>query len=165
MKWAIVGLNLVLTYIFTGGFLPETGPIVGVIYTIFSGLGVFYLRNNNRWLRFVNSQLKTADGKSHEAEEVEILISASFLALGMKIGTALGLAVAFSMIVVLAFCILLATGYIIEGRKSGMTISGAWYIAKLVVWLFNKINGIYEIIADQIVKLEFKALNIGIRNK
>lgn len=165
MKWIIVTLNLVLTYIFTGGFLPQIGPIVGVIYTIVSIVGIFYLRNRDRWVKFVNSQLKPMDGKDHEVQDEEILISAAFLALGMKIGTVLGLAVGFSMTVILAFCILLVTGYLIEGRKSGMTIRGAWYIAKFLVWLFNKINGIYEIIAEQIVKIEFEVLNIGERRK
>lgn len=167
MKWIIIGVNLILSYIFISGFLPQIGIITGIIYVIISVIGILYLKNENRWVKFVNSQIKPANGKSQEVEvyKVEIIISVSFLVLGMKIGTVLGLAVTFSMVLILAFCILLATGYIVEGRKSGMTIKTAWESAKLIIWIFNKINGIYEFIAEKIAKLEFDILKVAVRSK
>ena len=165
MKIAVIIINLVLTYIFTGGFLPEIGPIVGIVYIVISAFGIYYLRDKEAGLKFVNRHLVPIDDGMHDIEEQEILISAAFLSLGMKIGTALGLAVTFSLVAMLAFCILVASGFLIEGRKSGMTISGAWSIAKGIIWIYNKLNGIYEFIAQQIVKLEFSILKVDMKKK
>ena len=156
MKIAVIIINLVLTYVFTGGFLPEIGPIVGVVYVAISAFGIYYLRDKEAGLKFVNRHLIPLDDGMHDIEEQEILISAAFLALGMKIGTALGLAVTFRLV---------ASGFLIEGRKSGMTLSGAWSIAKGIIWIYNKLNGIYEFIAQQIVKLEFKILKVDMKKK
>lgn len=165
MNWVIIGFNLILSYIFMSGFLPQIGVITGIIYVIISVIGILYLRKENRWVKFVNSQIKPANGKSQEVDEPEVITSVAFLALGMKIGTVLGLVVTFSMVVILTFCILLATGYIIEGRKSGMTIKTAWNSSKLIIWVFNKINGIYEFIAEKIAEIEFDILKVAVRSK
>lgn len=140
MNWIVIGFNLILSYIFMSGFLPQIGIITGIIYVIISVIGILYLRKENRWFKFVNTQIKPANGKSQEVYEPEVITSVAFLVLGMKIGTVLGLAVTFSMVLILTLCILLASGYIIEGRKSGMTIKTAWNSAKLIIWVFNKIK-------------------------
>lgn len=165
MKIVAIIINLVLIYVFTGSFLPEIGPIVGIVYVAISAFGIYYLRDKEAGLKFVNRHLVPIDDGMHGIEEQEILISAAFLALGMKIGTALGLAVSFSLVAMLAFCILVASGFLIEGRKSGMTLSGAWSIAKGIIWIYNKLNGIYEFIAQQIVKLEFSILKVDMKKK
>lgn len=165
MKWIIIGVNLILSYIFISGFLPQIGIITGIIYVIISVIGILYLKNENRWVKFVNSQIKPTNGKSQEVYEIELIISVAFLALGMKIGTVLGLIVTFGLVVTLTFCILLTSGYIIEGRKSGMTIRKAWNSAKIIIWIFNKINGIYEFIAEKIAKVEFDILKVAVRSK
>lgn len=165
MEIAVVICNLALTFVFSGSFLPEIGFIVGTIYTIISGIGTFYLRDKEAGIKFINSHLVALDDGIHDEKEKVILLSAAFMAVGMKIGTALGLAVGFGMVAILAFCILLATGYIIEGSGSGMTAKGAWQIAKLIIWIYNKLNGLYEFIAKCIVKLEFHILKIDIKNK
>lgn len=165
MKIVVQVINLALAYFFTSSFLPDIGIIVGVIYVVVSALGIYYLRDKKIGWKFVNWQLIPLDEGIHDNEEMGILLSAAFLALGMKIGTALALAVSVSMTLAIAFCILLATGYIIEGRKSGMTVSGAWYIAKAVIWAYNKLNGLYDFIAQQIVKLEFYILKIDVKSK
>ena len=46
-----------------------------------------------------------------------------------------------------------------------MTLSGAWSIAKGIIWIYNKLNGIYEFIAQQIVKLEFSILKVDMKKK
>ena len=165
MEILVVVINLGLTYFFVGGFLPKTGPFIAIVYILISIIGIFFLRNKEYWTKFVNYQLKSLDNGVRDIKEREILISAAFLALGMKIGTALALAVAFAGTVVIAFCILLASGFIIEGRKSGMSVGGAWTIAKVVVKVYNFINGVYDSIVTVIVKIEFKALKIDIRTQ
>lgn len=165
MKTVVPCINLVLCFVFTSSFLPEIGIVVGIIYVAISAIGIYYLKDKEMGWKFVNRYLIPLDNGIHDKEELGILISAAFLALGMKIGTVLALAVTFSVTLAVAFCILLATGFIIEGRKSGMTVSGAWYIAKGVVWVYNKLNGLYEFIAQQIVKLEFYILKVDMKNK
>lgn len=165
MKIVVQAINLALAYFFMSSFLPNIGIIVEIIYVMISAIGIYYLRDKNLGCKFVNWQLISLDDGINDNEEMGILISAAFLALGMKIGTVLALAVSVSMTLAIAFCILLASGYIIEGKKSGMTISGSWYIAKAVMWVYNKLNGLYEFIAQQIVKLEFHVLKIDIKNK
>lgn len=165
MNWVIIGFNLILSYIFMSGFLPQIGVITGITYVIISVIGILYLRKENRWVKFVNSQIKPANGKSEEVYEIELIISVAFLVLGMKIGTVLGLIVTFGLVVTLTLCILLASGYIIEGRKSGMTIRTAWNSAKVIIWIFNKISGIYEFIAEKIAKIEFDILKVSVRSK
>lgn len=165
MELVIQGINLALAYFFISSFLPKIGIIVGIIYVIISAVGIYYLKDREIGWKFVNRHLIPTDNGIHDSEEKGMLLSAAFLALGMKIGTALSLAVSFSMTLVIAFCILVATGYIIEGKSSGMTIPVAWYIAKGVIWVYNKINGLYEFIVQQIVKLEFYVFKIDIKNK
>lgn len=165
MRWIIIGINLILSYIFMSSFLPRIGIITGVIYVVISVIGILYLKKENRWVKFVNSQIRPTNGKNQEVYEADVIISVAFLALGMKIGTFLGLAVTFSMVLMLTFCILLVSGYIIEGRKSGITIKTAWDSAKIIIWVFNKINGIYGFIAEKTAEFEFEILKIAVKSK
>ena len=164
MQIVVIIINLVLTYIFVGGFLPTYGTIVGIIYIVISICGICYYRKKKSIpLKFINRFLVSTGDGVYDIQKNEIMVSAAFLALGMKIGTVFALLVSVGMVIVIALCILIATGFFIEGRKSGMTISGALGIAKVVVWIYEKINGLYEFIARQIVKIEFKILKIDVR--
>ena len=89
-----------------------------------------------------------------------ILLSVSFLVGAIKIGATIALFVEISAILFLALAILLATGFWFEGYKSGMTISGAYYISKFTVKIFQLFNSLFDKIMELIVKLEFMALGI-----
>lgn len=60
----------------------------------------------------------------------------------------------------IAFCILLAFGYLFEGPGSGMTISMSYGIARLVVKLFSLISVGFDKIAEWIAKIELRILKI-----
>lgn len=89
-----------------------------------------------------------------------ILLSAAFLIGSIKIGAAITLFVEVSAILFLALAILLATGFWFDGYKSGMTISGAYYISKFAVKIFQFLNSLFDKIMELIVKIEFMILGI-----
>ena len=61
---------------------------------------------------------------------------------------------------IIELIILLATGFWFDGYKSGMTISGAYYISKFTVKIFQLFNSLFDKIMELVVKIEFMALGI-----
>lgn len=89
-----------------------------------------------------------------------IILSVAFLIGAMKIGAAIGIIVEVSIVLFIALAILIASGFIIEGYSSGMTLSGAYYIAKIVVKVYQLLEIVSDKIMDLIVKIEFSILGI-----
>lgn len=151
-------LNFGLTFFFSGSIYY----FVGIFYTLISILLTLCLRKSKYCYKVLN--LLVINWENSELIGAEsgnmILLSAAFLIGSIKIGAAITLFVEVSAILFLALAILLATGFWFDGYKSGMTISGAYYISKFAVKIFQFFNSLFDKIMELIVKIEFMILGI-----
>lgn len=160
MEIVVIIINLILSFVSIVGFLPPYGIIIAIIYTIISIFRIYSLKNDEEaYLRFVNRHLIPTDDGKHYGNEKTMLISAACLAGGMKIGTVLALTVKLGVVALIAAFI-----FVIVGKKSDIAFWGAWMAAKVIYWIYEKINGIYDFIVRLIVKIEFKILKIDIKD-
>lgn len=67
-------------------------------------------------------------------------MSVACLTLSLKIGAAIAIFVETSAVILVAFCILLAFGYLFDGSASGMTIGLSYNIARLVIKIFSLVS-------------------------
>ncbi len=151
-------LNFGLTYFFTGSIYY----FVGVFYTAIAVLLTLLLRKSKYCYKMINLLVRNWENSELLGEENGnmILLSVAFLIGAIKIGAAIALFVEASAIIILALIILLATGFWFDGYKSGMTISGAYYISKFTVKIFQLFNSLFDKIMELVVKIEFMALGI-----
>lgn len=151
-------LNFGLVYFFSGSIYH----FVGIFYTAFAILLTLSLRKSKNCNKVISIFVRNWENSELIGEENGnmILLSVSFLVGAIKIGATIALFVEISAILFLALAILLATGFWFEGYKSGMTISGAYYISKFTVKIFQLFNSLFDKIMELIVKLEFMALGI-----
>lgn len=153
--------NFVLIFLFSGLIFP----IVGIIYTILSVI-ITFVAKDKKYCRLIISKLvKSWDisGIVDKEDENVLLLSIAFLIGSMKIGAAIGIFIEVSTVLFIALAILLAFGFLFEGYNSGMTVSGAYYIAKIVVKIYQFFNSLSDKIMELIVKIEFCALGIEAR--
>lgn len=151
-------LNFGLTFFFSGSVYY----FVGFIYTFIAVLLTLLLRKSPKCYGVINLFVRNWKNSELIGEESGnmILLSAAFLIGAVKIGAAIALFVEVSAILFLALAILLASGFWFEGYKSGMTISGAYYISKFAVKIFQLFNSLFDRIMELIVKFEFMFLGI-----
>lgn len=151
-------INFGLTFFFSGSIYY----FIGLFYTLLSILLTFSLRKSTYCYKVIN--LLVVNWENCELIGKEggnmILLSVAFLIGSIKIGTAIALFVEVSAILFLALAILLATGFWFDGYKSGMTISGAYYISKFAVKIFQFVNSLFDKIMELVVKIEFMVLGI-----
>lgn len=154
----VLTLNFLLIYVFSGLIYN----FVGIIYTALSIILTFLLRNTKYCYNVINILVRNWR-KSEiigDSNGNAIMLSAAFLIGSMKIGAAICTFVGFGAVIFLALAFLLACGFLFEGYKSGATISGAYYLAKILVKIYQFLNSAFDKIMELIVKIEFKALKI-----
>ena len=83
----------------------------------------------------------------NEQERNSCLVSIAFLILSLKVGAGIALIVEGLAIVLVAFCILIASGWLIEGRASGMSVGLAYNISKLVMKIYLFLNSLVDKLA------------------
>ena len=151
-------MNFGLTFFFSGSIYYS----IGLFYTLLSILLTFSLRKSTYCYKVINLLVRNWESSELIGEEGGnmILLSVAFLIGSIKIGTAIALYVEVSAILFLDLAILLATGFWFDGYKSGMTISGAYYISKFAVKIFQFVNSLFDKIMELVVKIEFMVLGI-----
>lgn len=151
-------LNFGLTYFFTGSVYY----FVGVFYTAISILLTLSLRKSKNCYKVINLLVWNWQNSELIGEENGnmILLSVAFLIGAIKVGAAIALFVEVSAILILALIILLATGFWFDGYKSGMTVSGAYYISKFTIKIFQFFNSLFDKIMELVVKIEFMILRV-----
>lgn len=151
-------INFSLIYFFTGAVYP----IFGLCFTMISIIVSIVARDKKYCRKIISKFIRNwnLDGIEDEKDQNIILLSIAFLIEAIKVGAAIGIFVEVSAILLLALCILLASGFIIEGYSSGMTIGFAYNIAKIAVKVYQFFNSLTDRLMGFIVKVEFSALGI-----
>ena len=70
--------------------------------------------------------------------------------------------------VILAFAILLASGFFFEGYSSGMTITGVFNISKIILKIYSFVESIQkwlDKLFELIIKGEYKILGIKVKGE
>lgn len=159
MQYLIIGLNFIFIYIFTG----SVSPTIGIICTGASIMLFLFGHNNRLGLCIIKWQLSKRSDNVKETEKRLILLSVALVSIAMEISVIITLFIQFGAIVVLTFCIFMATGWWMESNKE-VTIGYSWTISKCLVKTLGKIyffiTGIFEMICEWIVKLEFYLLDV-----
>ena len=158
LKYVVIGINLLLTFFFAGGYYA----IVGILLVILSTIVAAFLPTSEVGHFIIRSQIKSYNEEllGNEQERNSCLVSIAFLILSLKVGAGIALIVEGLAIVLVAFCILIASGWLIEGRASGMSVGLAYNISKLVMKVYLFLNSLVDKLAMQIVKIEFQILEI-----
>lgn len=156
----IIILNVLLGVLITSAFYP----IVGIIVLIFCVLMLTIGYNNTIGESFIRTQMKYWGNDINEIvfSEKRLLLSVACLTLSLKIGAAIAIFVETSAVILVAFCIILAFGYLFDGSASGMTIGLSYNIARLVIKIFSLVSIGFDKIAEWIAKIELSILNIKI---
>lgn len=154
-KFIFLVMNFGLILFFTGNFYL----MLGVICTVLSIIITLLFRNNFVGYYIISSQIKNYKDKIGKENRV-LLLSIAFLVLSMKLSAAIAIVVEISGILLIALAILIASGYIIEGRQSGMSIGLAYYLSKAVVKIYLLLSSLIDKIVELIVKFEFYILKI-----
>ena len=156
--WIVLILNFGLIYFFSGSVYS----FVGIIYTALSVILTIALRNTRCCYGIMNVLFRNwrECGIVGDKNGNAIMLSPAFLIGSMKIGAAIAIFVQFGAIAILALSILIASGFLFDENKSGMTISGAWFIAKILIKITYFFYSIFDKIMELVVKIEFKILGI-----
>ncbi len=154
----VLVMNFVLIYLFSGSIFV----FIGIVYTALSILLTLLIKKECYNKFIINLFVKNWNKNLlyNKRSENIIILSVAFLIGAMKIGAAIGIIVEVSIVLFIALAILIASGFIIEGYSSGMTLSGAYYIAKIVVKVYQLLEIVSDKIMDLIVKIEFSILGI-----
>lgn len=75
-------------------------------------------------------------------------------------GAAIALIIEGAAVIIIAFCILLASGWLFLGRESGMSVGLAYLISKLVMKIYLFCNSLADKLAMAVVRVEFSVLKI-----
>ncbi len=158
MLYFIIVLNVLLGIIITSTLYP----VIGIAVLGFSALMIAFGCNNPFGEFFINTQIKHWGNNVNEVvfSEKRLLMSVACLTLSLKISAAIAILVEAGAIIMLTFCILLACGYLIEGRASGITIGQSYSIAQLIIKIFSFVSIGFDKIAEWVAKAELYILNI-----
>lgn len=158
LKYIVIGINIMLTMFFAGSYYAGVGIIMGVISIIMS----CFLKENKVAYCIIKSQIKKYDLNilSDRKEHNSLLVSIAFLIMAVKIGAAIAMIVEGAAIILLAFCILLVSGWLLMGSSSGMSVGSAYNISRVVMKIYLLCNSLIEKLALLIVKMEFLLLKI-----
>ena len=157
----IAGINITL-----GAFINYlTYDFVGVGLFIVGLFIVATLKDTRfaHWL--VQREILTYDVDAFFNEECtnQLLLSVAVLSIDMKICAAIGLIIEGGAALLVAIGILTAFGYLFEGPEGGMTIGGAFAIAKLLAKIGSFILSIWERVIIFIAKIEFGIFGIELK--
>lgn len=143
-----------LVYSFIG--IPYTAlSLILTLLTLIFGKSEFYYFIIGLVLK------KWKESKVLEVEGGEaLLLSCAFLIGVMKIGAAIGVFVLTGATILIAFTILLVSGYFFEGKASGMTATGAYLIARIAAKITWFLTSIFDNLMEMLIKLQMKLLGI-----
>lgn len=151
-------VNFTLIAILTG----STFLGIGIVYTALS-IAVTYFAKDKEYCKLVISKLVRSWDTSmieNKTDENALLLSIAFLVGAIKIGAAIGIIIEVSAILFIALAILIASGFLIEGYESGVTLSGAYYISKIVVKIYQYFNSFTDKVMQLVINIEFGVLKI-----
>lgn len=157
-KYVVIVINLALTVFFAGSYYI----LIGILMALLSGIVAIFMSNNGVGNWIIKTQIKSYDTEllSEQRGYNSILVSIAFLVLSMKIGAGIALFIEGAAVILVAICILIASGWLFLGRASGMSAGLAYNISKLVIKAYLFFNSLVDKLAMLIVKLELCVLKI-----
>ena len=162
----VIALNTLGVCFFAGGDYY----IVGVVLSVLCLISSIFL-SECKWMHVLAKiaiRSNNIDMYFSEGNANRILISVAFLALAVKVGILIHIGFMFAMTVILALVILLASGFFFEGYNSGMTITGAYNISKIILklsWIIDPILKVFDKLFELIIKAEYKILKVKVDDK
>ena len=155
----IITLNTFGVFFFAG----MDFPIFGIALSILSMLcSIFF--SEYVWMHvFATTVIRSHNiGKFFSKGNANrILISVAFLSLAVKIGVLIA-------ILLVTVAILLASGFFFGGSSSGMSITGAFSISKILFKIYSFIEPIIkwcDTLFELIIKGEYKLLGIKVKGE
>ena len=162
----IITLNTVGVFFFTG----MDFPIFGIALSILSILcSIFF--SEYVWMHvFATTVIRSHNiGKYFSKGNANrIVISVAFLSLAVKIGVLIKTGIYLVALLLVTVAILLASGFFFEGRSSGMSITGAYNISKILLKIYSFIEPVIkwcDTLFEWIIKGEYKILGIEVQGE
>ena len=162
----IITLNTIGVFFFTG----MDFPIFGIALSILSILcSIFF--SEYVWMHvFATTVIRSHNiGKYFSKGNANrIVISVAFLSLAVKIGVLLKTGIYLVALLLVTVAILLASGFFFEGRSSGMSITGAYNISKILLKIYSFIEPVIkwcDTLFEWIIKGEYKILGIEVQGE
>lgn len=162
----IITLNTVGVFFFTG----MDFPIFGIALSILSMLcSIFF--SEYVWMHvFATTVIRSHNiGKYFSKGNANrIVISVAFLSLAVKIGVLIKTGIYLVALLLVTVAILLASGFFFEGRSSGMSITGAYNISKILLKIYSFIEPVikwFDTLFEWIIKGEYKILGIEVQGE
>mgnify|MGYP003268091129 FL=1 len=162
----IITLNTIGVFFFTG----MDFPIFGIALSILSILcSIFF--SEYIWMHvFATTVIRSHNiGKYFSKGNANrIVISVAFLSLAVKIGVLIKTGIYLVALLLVTVAILLASGFFFEGRSSGMSITGAYNISKILLKIYSFIEPVIkwcDTLFEWIIKGEYKILGIEVQGE
>lgn len=162
----IITLNTIGVFFFTG----MDFPIFGIALSILSILcSIFF--SEYVWMHvFATTVIRSHNiGKYFSKGNANrIVISVAFLSLAVKIGVLIKTGIYLVALLLVTVAILLASGFFFEGRSSGMSITGAYNISKILLKIYSFIEPVIkwcDTLFEWIIKVEYKILGIEVQGE
>lgn len=145
-------------------------PIFGIALSILSMLcSIFF--SEYVWMHvFATTVIRSHNiGKYFSKGNANrIVISVAFLSLAVKIGVLIKTGIYLVALLLVTVAILLASGFFFEGRSSGMSITGAYNISKILLKIYSFIEPVMkwcDTLFEWIIKGEYKILGIEVQGE
>ena len=145
-------------------------PIFGIALSILSMLcSIFF--SEYVWMHvFATTVIRSHNiGKYFSKGNANrIVISVAFLSLAVKIGVLIKIGIYLVALLLVTVAILLASGFFFEGRSSGMSITGAYNISKILLKIYSFIEPVMkwcDTLFEWIIKGEYKILGIEVQGE
>ena len=145
-------------------------PIFGIALSILSMLcSIFF--SEYVWMHvFATTVIRSHNiGKYFSKGNANrIMISVAFLSLAVKIGVLIKTGIYLVALLLVTVAILLASGFFFEGRSSGMSITGAYNISKILLKIYSFIEPVIkwcDTLFEWIIKGEYKILGIEVQGE
>lgn len=162
----IITLNTIGVFFFTG----MDFPIFGIALSILSiRCSIFF--SEYVWMHvFATTVIRSHNiGKYFSKGNANrIVISVAFLSLAVKIGVLIKTGIYLVALLLVTVAILLASGFFFEGRSSGMSITGAYNISKILLKIYSFIEPVIkwcDTLFEWIIKGEYKILGIEVQGE
>lgn len=151
-------------------FIGMDFPIFGIALSILSMLcSIFF--SEYVWMHvFATTVIRSHNiGKYFSKGNANrIVISVAFLSLAVKIGVLIKTGTYLVALLLVTVAILLASGFFFEGRSSGMSITGAYNISKILLKIYSFIEPVMkwcDTLFEWIIKGEYKILGIEVQGE
>ena len=162
----IIKLNTFGVFFFAG----MDFPIFGIALSILSMLcSIFF--SEYVWMHvFATTVIRSHNiGKYFSKGNANrIMISVAFLSLAVKIGVLIKTGIYLVALLLVTVAILLASGFFFEGRSSGMSITGAYNISKILLKIYSFIEPVIkwcDTLFEWIIKGEYRILGIEVQGE